>query len=143
VETTAEEKERVAGVHRRLEEALRGPLDEQWDEVLDDWDTAAPAQTKAVRAYVSGLRNRILRSLIDITSMEELQRGLAIEYIEMKCHWTMLNTRIQSQTSREGQADSDLIYRATCVSLIIQQLEPLLRKERVDKLTNFLAEPLQ
>jgi hypothetical protein len=135
--------ESVQALHDRIEKALRGTLDDQWAEVLDEWQGAAPSERKAVRAYVSGLRNRILRALLDIDTEEELQRGLATQYIEMKCHWTMLNTQIQHQTARDGGAADDLIYRATCVSLIIQGLEPLLSQERVDNLTAFLAEPLE
>jgi hypothetical protein len=142
-DTPEETSEPVGSLHDQIEEALRGSLDDQWAEVLDEWRGAAPSERKAVRAYVSGLRNRILRSLLDIDTEEELQRGLATQYIEMKCHWTMLNTQIQHQTARDGQADEDLIYRATCVSLIIQNLEPLLSQERVDNLTAFLAEPLE
>ena len=133
----------VDALHERIEEALRGSLDRQWEEVLDEWTGAAPSERKAVQAYVSGLRNRILGALLDIDTEEELQRGLATQYIEMKCHWTMLNTQIQHQTARDGGPDEDLIYRATCVSLIIQSLEPLLSQERIDNLTAFLAEPLQ
>jgi hypothetical protein len=142
-DTSTDSVDSVETLHDQIEEALRGALDEQWAGVLEEWDGAAPSERKAVQAYVSGLRNRILRSLLDIDTEEELQRGLATQYIEMKCHWTMLNTQIQHQTARDGQADEDLIYRATCVSLIIQSLEPLLSQDRVDNLTAFLAEPLQ
>ncbi|PSQ97782.1 MAG: hypothetical protein BRD55_01185 [Bacteroidetes bacterium SW_9_63_38] len=142
-DTPVDTDEPVQVLHDEIEESLRGALDDQWAEVLDEWRGAAPSQRKAVKAYVSGLRNRILRALLDIDTEEELQRGLATQYIEMKCHWTMLNTQIQHQTARDGQADENLIYRATCVSLIIQNLEPLLSQERVDNLTAFLAEPLE
>lgn len=135
--------ESVRTLHDRIEDALRGSIDEQWDEVLDGWTEAAPSERKAVRAYVSGLRNRMLRALLDIDTEDELERGLATQYIEVKCHWTMLNTQIQHQTARSGDPDENLIYRATCVSLIIQNLEPLLSQDRVDNLTAFLAEPLQ
>ncbi len=133
----------VQTLHSRIEEALRGTLDAQWEEVLDEWTSAAPSERKAVRAYVSGLRNRMLRALLDIETKNELERGLATQYIEVKCHWTMLNTQIQHQTARDGEPAEDLIYRATCVSLIIQNLEPLLSQDRVDNLTAFLAEPLE
>lgn len=135
--------EPVEALHERIEDTLRGSLDQQWEEVLDQWEGAAPSERKAVQAYVSGLRNRILGALLDIDTEEELQRGLATQYIEMKCHWTMLNTQIQHQTARDGGPEEDLLYRATCVSLIIQSLEPLLSQERIDNLTAFLAEPLQ
>lgn len=142
-DTPVDTDESVQALHDQIEESLRGMLDDQWAEVLDQWEGAAPSERKAVQAYVSGLRNRILRSLLDIDTEEELQRGLATQYIEMKCHWTMLNTQIQHQTARDGGAKEDLIYRATCVSLIIQSLEPLLSQERIDNLTAFLAEPLE
>jgi hypothetical protein len=133
----------VAALHDDIEAALRGGLDDQWEEVLGEWPTGTSSERKAVKAYVSGLRNRILSSLLDIDTRDELERGLATQYIEVKCHWTMLNTRIQHQTARDGEAEEALIYRATCVSLIIQSLEPLLSQDRVDRLTAFLAEPLE
>ena len=131
----------VLSLHDRIRDALRDTLDDQWDEVMNHWEEGESSQKRAVRAYVSGLRNRMLSGLLEIDAMDELNRAIAIQYIEMKCHWTMLNTRIQNQTSRDGQARGNLMYRATCVSLIIQALEPLLSQERVDNLTTFLAEP--
>lgn len=133
----------VSELHDRIENALQGSLDTQWEEVLDQWTSAAPSERKAVHAYVSGLRNRILRSLLDIDTNDELRRALVTQYIEMKCHWTMLNTQIQHQTARHGEAEDDLMYRASCISLIIQRLEPLLSQEQVDTLTAFLAEPVR
>lgn len=133
----------VDQLHERIEDTLRGDLDRQWEDVIDEWRDGASSEHRAVQAYVSGLRNRILRALLDINTEEELQRGLATQYIEMKCHWIMLNTQIQHQTARDGGADEDLIYRATCVSLLIQRLEPLLSQEHIDNLTAFLAEPLE
>jgi len=138
---TQEETRKVEAVHDTIESALRGEIDNNWDIVLDEWPDAAQSQRKAVRAYVSGLRNRIFRTLMEIDSLEELQRGVAIQYVEVKAHWMMLNTQIQHQTDRDGRAADDLIYRATCVSLIVQALEPLLSQDRVDSLTGFLAEP--
>lgn len=140
---TKEEKNKVEAIHSTIETALRGEIDDNWDIVLDDWVDAAQSQRKAVRAYVSGLRNRIYRTLMEIDSQEELERGVAIQYVEVKAHWMMLNTQIQHQTDRNGRAANDLIYRATCVSLVVQALEPLLSQTRVDSLTNFLAEPFE
>ena len=85
----------------------------------------------------------MLESLLEIDSLDELERGLAVQYIEVKCHWTMLNTQIQNQTAENGRPDDSLIYRATCVSLILQALEPLVSRKRVDGVTDFLVEPLE
>ena len=126
----------------RVETALRDPLEEQWDEVLGQWSGAAPADREAVRTHVTELRDRVLDGLLAIDTLDELKRGLAIGYVEMKCHWTMLNTRIQQQTAQSGRPEEPLIYRATCVSLIVQALEPLLSREYVEGVADFLAEPL-
>ena len=134
--------EPVEALHAQLEGSLRADLDAQWDQVLDTWDDGVASQKKAVRAYASGLRNRILQCLLEIDTIDELERGVAIQYLEVKCHWTMLNARIQNQTAIHGRADNDLLYRATCVSLILEGLEPLLTQERIDQLTAVLAEPL-
>lgn len=132
----------VEDLHAEIEAALRGTLDDQWDEVLDQWTEAAPADRKAVRTYVSGLRNRMVRALLAIDTEEDLRRALATQYVEAKSHWTMLNMQIQHQTAREETVEPPLLYRATCVSLIVQQLEPLLAPEHVERISSFLAEPL-
>ncbi|WP_263786015.1 hypothetical protein [Salinibacter grassmerensis] len=130
------------GLKQRVETALRDPLEEQWDEVLGQWKEASSSERQAVRQYATELRDRILDSLLAADTADELRRGLALGYAEMKCHWTMLNTRIQHQTAQTGRPEEPLIYRATCVSLIVQTLEPLLSREHVEDLASFLAEPL-
>jgi len=127
---------------QRVETALHDPLEEDWDEVLGQWSGASSSERQAVRRYVTELRDRVLDSLLAADTVDELRRGLALGYAEMKCHWTMLNTRIQHQTAQNGRPDEPLIYRATCVSLIVQTLEPLLDREHVEDLASFLAEPL-
>lgn len=129
-------------LRERTETALRDSLEAQWDEVLEQWSGVSPADRQAVRRDVAKLRDRILDSLLSIDTVDELRRCLAVGYVEMKCHWTMLNTRIQHQTARNGRPDEPLIYRATCVSLIVQALEPLLSRKHVEGLADFLAEPL-
>jgi hypothetical protein len=129
--------------HSVIHEALEAPLDEQWDTVLGDWDGGSTAQRRAIRAYVSGFRNRIVQTLDDLEEVDEIRQALGVQYLEMKCHWTLLNTQIQSQTARDGAPDEALMYRATCVSLIIQAIEPLLSQDRIDTLTQMLAEPIE
>lgn len=131
----------LGSLHDRIETALRDSLEEQWEEVLDQWSGAAPSARRAVWSYVAGLRNRVLEHLLALDSLEELNRGLAIAFVEMKCHWMMLNERLQRQTTQNGRPE-ELLYRTTCVSLIVQALEPLLSRESVEGLADVLAEPL-
>jgi len=133
---------KVETLRRHIEAALQESLEEQWTDVLDQWSGAASDDRQAVRSHVRRLRDRVLDSLLTIDTVEELRRGLAVAYVEMKCHWTMLNTKIQHQTAANGRPAEPLIYRATCVSLIVQALEPLLDRKYVESLADFLAEPL-
>jgi hypothetical protein len=133
---------KVEILHGRIQTALQESLETQWEEVLGQWSGAEASEREAVWTYVANLRDRILNSLFAIDSLEALKRGLAVGYVEMKCHWTMLNTQIQHQTAQNGRPEELLIYRATCVSLIVQALEPLLNREYVERLADFFAEPL-
>ena len=133
---------RTDHLHERLRSALRDDLNATWDDALATWTDATPAERKAVHAYVAGLRNRILRGLVELDAPEEIRQCIAVQCIEMKCHWTMLNTRIQNQMAQEGGPDETLLYRATCVSQIVQALEAFLPQDRVDRLSDLVAEPL-
>mgnify|MGYP000078864728 FL=1 len=141
-ENTVPDEKKVEFVHRHIREALFEGTEDRWEATLSGWDTSR-ANREAVRAYVSGLRNRAWQSLRDITAVDELERGLVIQYLELKSRWTMLNIEIQNQTRRPAEPDERLLYRATCVSLLVEALEPLLTQDRVDALTDVLAEPLE
>jgi hypothetical protein len=135
------EPEKVEYIHEHIQSALHDGMEDRWDEVLAGADIASSRQ-QAVTAYVNGLRNRVWNALQDIQTVDELERGLVIQYLELKSRWTMLNVQIQHQTRRDGAANPELTYRATCVSLLVEALEPLLSQERVDALAEMLAEPL-
>jgi len=141
-ETPADTDSEAEALRTRIEAALRGSLEKQWKDVLDQWTGAEADEREAVWTYATDLRDRVLDALLAADSHEALKRSLAVGYVEMKCHWTMLNTQIQHQTSQNGQPSEPLIYRATCVSLIVQALEPFLNREYVEGLTDFLAESL-
>lgn len=138
---SASESEKVEYIHDHIRSALHEGMEDRWEEVLSGADIASSRQ-QAVTAYVNGLRNRVWNSLKDIQTVEALERGLVIQYLELKSRWTMLNVQIQHQTRRDGTPNPELTYRATCVSLLVEALEPLLSQERVDALAEVLAEPL-
>ena len=130
----------VDDVQSHVEAALHDSLEEQWDEVLSQWDGAEASDRADVRATVAAVRDEIFEGLRPIESNDELQRGLAVAYLQTKCRWTLLNTRIQHQTAQNGQPHEALLYRATCVSLIVQALEPLLEPETVQSVAGLFAE---
>jgi len=128
--------------HDRIQPVLGEGLDGQWDLVLDQWTDADASEREAVRANVSGLRDRLLRAVLESESVDDLDRVIATQYIEVKCRWTMLNMQIQRQTARDGGPEQPLLYRVTCLSLIVQSLESVLCFKRIDRLATFFAEPL-
>lgn len=133
---------KLEALRDRIEAALRDPLEEQWTEVLSQWEDVGPSERKAVRVYVSELRDQLLDGLRARQSFDALKRGLAFGYVEMKCHWTRLNTQIQDQTVRGDQAADPLLYRAVCVGLIVQALDSLLTRESVEGIADVLVESL-
>lgn len=129
-------------LRERVESALGSSLEEEWAEVLDQWSSAAPASRTAVRSDLLGLRNRLLNRIMEMSSLDGLRQGLAVQYGQVKCRWLMMTMKIQHQTLRHGGADEQLICRATCVSLLVQSLEPLLHQPSMSRLTEVLDEPI-
>lgn len=93
------------------------------------------------RAHISRLRNRVLDNLLAVDARAELRHAINVQYTEVRCRWTLLNARIQTQTARDGRADDRLTYLATGVSFIVQALEPLLTQEHIDATATLLSPP--
>lgn len=127
----------------RIDRALGEPLDDRWDEVLDEWSGSERAQRQAVRDEVTALRNRLRETLTEFDSLDRLQRAIAVAYAEVKCRWTLLTVQIRDRTDRDGRVDDRLIHRATCVSLLVQQLDPLVRAADRPEVSAFVGEPLE
>lgn len=126
----------------RVVEALGAPLEERWDEVLEEWSGSEPADRQRVRDEVTALRDRLRETLGKFSSLDRLQRAVAVSYAEVKCRWTLLTVQIRDRTNRDGRVDDRLVHRATCVSLIVQQLDPLVRPADLRQVSDFIAEPL-
>lgn len=131
----------VGGLHRRLGNRLRGPLEAQWDELLDHWATD-PSEREAVRAGVVEVRNQVLGTLLDLDQPDELRRGMALQYVEVRCQWALALALIQSQEKRDGRVEERLVYRASCLSLLVQRFEPLVCWEEVDAVASSLRVPV-
>lgn len=136
------EQETVEYIHEHIREVLYEGLEAQWEEVLAERDGPA-AQKTSVCAYVEGLRNRVWASLKEIGFVAERQRGVIVQHLELKSRWTMLNVQIRHQPRQDAVPADEVLYRATCLSLVVETLEPLLTQERVDSLAEMLSEPLQ
>ena len=75
-------------------------------------------------------------------TMEELERILALCYIDLKCQWSILNVQIQYAAAHRGEIREDLMYRATCVTQLLDRVEGLLSQSDVDAMTEMISEPI-
>lgn len=139
----SDEPARLATLRERLNSQLGEALEEQLTEVLEQWSTGEVSDREAVREEVVSLRDRLLAFLSECTSAEALRRGTAVAYSEAKCRWISLTLAIQERTQQEGRVDDRLVHRATCVSLVVQQLEELVRQDDLQEIADFLTEPLE
>lgn len=130
-------------LRERLNSQLGEALEEQLTEVLEQWSTGDTSEREAVRDEAIALRDRLLAFLSECTSAEALQRGLAVAYLEAKCRWISLTLAIQERTQQEGRVDDRLVHRATCVSLVVQQLDELVGQDELQEIAGFLTEPLE
>ncbi|MEM8557974.1 MAG: hypothetical protein AAGG50_09130 [Bacteroidota bacterium] len=126
-----------------IQDILNDPqIDAAWQETLAEWEDAVPSQVRATLAYARGLRNQVLQLAREVDDAADLERMLALHYIELKCQWTKLNALVQYRLGSKGEVREDLMYRASCVSQLLSTIEPLLDPQDVDGFTNVLSAPI-
>lgn len=126
-----------------VQDTLNDPrLEAGWALTLSEWEDAAHSQIQATLAHSRGLRNQILNVTREMDSMEELERILALCYIDLKCQWSILNAQIQYAAAHRGEIREDLMYRATCVSQLLDRVEGMLSQTDVDAMTEMISEPI-
>lgn len=126
----------------KIEQALLNPeLETQWQSVIDSMDISDQKKASNL-AWVRALRDDFLRIARDVTDESELYTVLAVRYIELKCHWIMLNTQIQYQTFRRGMADQNVVIKASLTTSMLSEIEPLIPQDDIDNINRFLSEPV-
>jgi hypothetical protein len=126
-----------------METALASPtLIENWRDTLKEWTEASEEQRAAIFDWTMAMRDQFLEASRDIDDPETLDMVLAVRYIEMKSHWILLNTQINYGLASKGEADMNLAYRASLISQLLEALELLIEPEDIDRIIDFLSEPL-
>lgn len=87
-------------------------------------------------------QNSFAAALREIDDDGEIATVLAINYIELKSRWIALNTKINYQTFRTGQCETVDALCASATSLLLQQIESLIDHRDIEKITEFLAQPV-
>lgn len=92
--------------------------------------------------WVAALCEDIARLLEAIDDPDDCAMTLAIQYVELKSRWIALNTRMNYSMFRTGGCDPADMCRGSAVSALLAHIEPLLDASDIDKITEFLAQPL-
>jgi len=126
-----------------VEEAvLSAKLSETIGVMIAESGMGDAATGKEIAGWVCQLAEDFLMLLKDIDDPEQIDATTAIHYIEIKSHWIALNTRMNYQLARQGQADPTIVLKGAAVSQFLATLEPLIKSADIDAITQFLSEPI-
>ena len=126
-----------------MEALLTAPtLIQSWRDTLAEWSEATEAEREQVFKWAVNLRDQFLEAARDIEEPETLDMVSAVRYIELKSHWILLNTQINYGLVSKGKADMCLAFRASLISQLLETLEHLIEAGDIDRIIEFLSEPL-
>lgn len=112
-------------------------------EVLKAWEDPNPAPREATMKWVLGLRDELVSLLHEVGEDEQVIETLAVNYIELKTRWIALCTKANYQNFRLGSCESELALRGSACSQLLAVVESLLSAQDVEKITEFLAQPVR
>ena len=100
-------------------------------------------QREELFSMVDQRRKAFEDSVLNVDEEDDLHYMFAVMYIELKSSWILMNNQINYGMIKSGECDMVTMYRATLVSQLLYELEPMLRQDDVSKITDFLAEPME
>jgi hypothetical protein len=109
---------------------------------VKEWPGATADTVSRCVEQVRKEQNSFAAALREIDDDGEIATVLAINYIELKSRWIALNTKINYQTFRTGQCETVDALCASATSLLLQQIESLIDHRDIEKITEFLAQPV-
>lgn len=116
-------------------------------EGLNQWPDAETLQDE-INETIDWISD-IARSIQDVFNQldeaddEEVVTSAAIAYIDLKSRWIALNTKINYETVTSGVCVPKDAFRASSLSMLLNALEEQINQEDIDKITEFLAEPIK
>jgi hypothetical protein len=131
-------------LREQIEAALdAAKMESYWDACMEEWDEGTPEQKNALKREMHEQREAFLSLLKDVDDPETLDMVSAIEYVEVKSRWIRYNTQLQFQAVFKGEASMELMCRAALTTSFLICLEPLLQPEDLEKITDFLSQPIE
>lgn len=110
---------------------------------LDGAVSAEPMEIADAIAWIEGIRRDMVEVLSHIDDPTDLAMAAAIQYVELKSRWIGLNTKMNYAMFRSGSCIPGDQIRASVASALLASLEVALNPDDVNKITEFLAQPLK
>jgi hypothetical protein len=128
---------------KNLHEVLCGTkIEEAWKMGLDAYQEGTEQDRLSLAEWIINVRADFLAHVEDVgDEAEELLVSIALGYIEMKSQWQMLNTQINYQVFRKGEANVYLTYKSSLLSVVVDAIGTLLTQDDLDKIREFLLSP--
>lgn len=114
-------------------------LEQYWTSCLNEYEDVRERAT--LLEWVREIRNDFITHATYIDDPEDLIVSVALSYIELKSKWQMLNTQINYQVFRTGEAPTYLIYKSSILSIIVDVIGKFLSDEDLAKIHEFLLHP--
>ncbi|MGC6487692.1 MAG: hypothetical protein ACON4Z_08615 [Planctomycetota bacterium] len=111
-------------------------------EILDQWEAGSQAERAELADYAEELRAGILGAVEDVMDADDLRTVLCHLYIKQKCEWIVMNNQINYSLLCRGVALDGLMYRAAVLAQHLAPLEPLVGREAIASIADFLAQPI-
>lgn len=127
---------------RALQTLTRPEFEISLREALTSWGGADADTVSRTVAWVRHMREDLVALLRAVDDDEQVGVTLAVNYIELKSRWIALNTKVNYQTFRTGSCDPEVACRGTGCSMLLAELETLLTPDDVEKIAEFLAQPV-
>lgn len=129
----------VKNLHEVLHSAK---IEEAWKMSLDAYQEGTAQDRLDLAEWIINVRANFLAHVEDVgDEAEELLISVALGYIEMKSQWQMLNTQINYQVFRKGEANVYLTYKSSLLSVLVDAIGTLLTPDDLDKIREFLLSP--
>ena len=119
---------------------LSDEIEKYWNGCLQEYD-APDEERQNLLSWIHSVRDGFIAHASDIDDPEEMLVSVALSYIEFKSQWQMLNTQINYQVFRTGEAKPDLMYKSSLLSVIVDTIGKLLTQEDIQRIQDFLLSP--
>lgn len=121
---------------------LSTDLESGWDATTRGWANTDNNGRKQSILYVREVRDQALSALRPINDPEQTSTALAVQYIEIKSRWIMLNTMINYELATTGAQDGETVLRASLLTSLLVEIEGMLSSDDLNSITAFLARPI-